>query len=76
MRYIIADKVRAIDAGIALKGHREKNAFILLNEKEVANLPALAAYPTLEEKCERILGTIYTHEQIIHQLEQEDWNNA
>lgn len=76
MRYIIADKAKAGGAGFTIKGHRFKGNFIILNEKEVENNPSLANATTLEAKCERIMGTIYTHKQIIHQLEQEGWNNG
>lgn len=76
MRYIIADKEQAVNAGFSMKGHRAKGNFIILNEKEVENNPSLANAPTLEAKCERITGTIYTHKQIIHQLEQEGWENG
>lgn len=76
MRYIIADKEQAVSAGFKIKGHRVKGNFIILNEKEVENNPSLSNAPTLETKCERITGTIYTHKQIIHQLNQEGWNNG
>ena len=76
MRYIIADKAKAANAGFTLKGHRRQGECILLNEKEVLNSPFLASAPTLEAKCELITGTIYTHRQIIYELEQGDWNNG
>jgi len=76
MRYIIADKAKAIAHGFTLKGHRTNGNLILLNEKEVDNNPALPSGTTLEEKCELIVGTIYTHQGIINVIEQGGWNNG
>lgn len=75
MRYIIADKARAVAHGFELHGHRVHGNLILLNEKEVESNHTLSA-PTLEKKCEIILGTIYTHQSIINELEQGGWNNG
>jgi hypothetical protein len=76
MRYIIADKVKAVAYGFELHGHRVNGNLILLNEKEMECNPALASAPTLEKKCELILGSIYTHQDIINELEQGGWNNG
>ena len=76
MRYIIADKARAVAHGFALHGHRVNGNLILLNEKEVEYSHALSSAPTLEEKCAPIMGTIYTHQGIINELEQGGWNNG
>lgn len=76
MRYIIADKAKAVAHGFALHGHRINGNLILLNEKEVEYSPALSSSPTLEKKCEPIMGTIYTEQGIINELEQGGWNNG
>lgn len=76
MRYIIADKAKAVAHGFTLHGHRVNRNLILLNEKEVECCHALSSVPTLEGKCELILGTIFTHQGIINELEQGGWNNG
>lgn len=76
MRYIIADKAKAIAHGFTLQGHRVNGNLILLNEKEVECSHALSSAPTLEKKCELIVGTIYTHQGIINEIEQGGWNNG
>lgn len=76
MRYIIADKQQAVQHGFALNGHRTNGNLILLNEKEVTSSHALSSAVTLEEKCQLITGTIYTHKGIINALEQGGWNNG
>ena len=76
MRYIIADKAKAVAHGFVLHGHRVNGNLILLNEKEVECSHALSSAPTLEKKCELIMGTIYTYQGIINELEQGGWNNG
>lgn len=76
MRYIIASKEKALAYGFAPREHRTNGNLILLNEKEVTNSHALASASTLEDKCSLILGTIYTHQGIINELEQGGWNNG
>lgn len=76
MRYIIADKVQAVQHGFTINGHRVNGNLILLNEKEVTSCPALSSAATLESKCQLITGTIYTHQGIINALEQGGWNNG
>ena len=78
MLYIIANKRQAVDYGFSIRGHRVNGNLILLNEKEVESNPALSASNdnTLEERCKLISGTIFTHQGIIHELEQGGWNNG
>ena len=76
MRYIIADKARAVAHGFTLQGHRVHGTLILLNEKEVECSHALSQASTLEQKCELIMGTIYTHSGIINELNEGGWNNG
>ena len=78
MLYIIANKAQAVDYGFTIRGHRVNGNLILLNEKEIENNPTLSASKetTLEERCKPISGTIFTHQEIIHELEQGGWNNG
>ena len=41
MRYVVANKEKALDAGVLLLGHLVKGESIILNEKEVMCLPSL-----------------------------------
>ena len=49
MRYVVANKEKALDAGVLLLGHLVKGESIILNEKEVMCLPSLDG--ELEEYC-------------------------
>lgn len=73
MRYIIANKAKSVDMGINTQGHKTKRTQILLNEKEVTTCNALLAYPTLEDKCKQINGKIYSHVQVIQEIEKGGW---
>ena len=72
MRYIIADKTKASDAGINLLGHRTNGNLVILNEKEVMMSPSLNG--DLEKRCVAILGTCYTRDGIEDALREGGWN--
>lgn len=75
MRYVIADKSKAIIAGIDFRGHRTKGMMILINEKEV-EFCLQNTDLTFEQKVTRMNGTIYTEEEVLRQLEQGGLNNG
>lgn len=65
MNYIVANREKALKAGINLTGHRMKDESVILNEKEVSYCASLAKYRTLKTKSAAIGGTVYTDSQII-----------
>lgn len=65
MKYILAEKSRAIDYQISVVGHRCKNSKVVLNEKEVMNAPSLQAGSSLEEKAALLGGAIHTAAEMI-----------
>lgn len=69
MRYIIADKSAVAQLGISLAGHRTNRNLVLLNEKEVMTAAGISG-DTLEERAEKIGGTVYGHDAIVHELKQ------
>jgi hypothetical protein len=44
MRYVVANKEKALDAGVLLLGHLVKGESIILNEKEVMCLPSFSYF--------------------------------
>lgn len=60
MRYIVAKKGLALQAGFAVREHRHNQTKMILNEKEVMFKDTMTAYPTLEAKAEALGGTIHT----------------
>lgn len=64
MRYIIADKVAAVDVGIPLIGHRTNGSQILLNEKEVTGNPTLKG--SLTKRANAIQGTVYSEAEVLN----------
>lgn len=72
MRYIIANKEKALNAGVRLLGHRVKGASIILNEKEVGCLPSLNG--GLEERIQSLDGTAYTDTRIHQIISEGGWD--
>ena len=58
MRYVVANKEKALDAGVLLLGHLVKGESIILNEKEVMCLPSLDG--ELEDRILLLDGIVYT----------------
>lgn len=71
MRYVIANKALAVDAGFPTVGHRVQGNLILLNEKELMCSAALTG--TIDERAAAIEGTVYTHEGINYALQEGGW---
>lgn len=59
MRYVVANKEKALDAGVLLLGHLVKGESIILNEKEVMCLPSLDG--ELEDRILLLDGIVYTN---------------
>ena len=59
MRYVVANKEKALDAGVLLLGHLVKGESIILNEKEVMCLPSLDG--ELEDRISLLDGIVYTN---------------
>lgn len=57
MRYVVANKEKALDAGVLLLGHLVKGESIILNEKEVMCLPSLDG--ELEDRILLLDGIVY-----------------
>lgn len=59
MKYILASKAKCLQYEISLRHHIDKDAQVVLNEKEVLCAPRLFVAETLEEKAALIEGTIF-----------------
>ena len=70
MRYIIANKAKAVKYGISPAGHRTKDKRILLNEKEVTAFVAGGAF---EDKVAAIDGVVYSATEVKQILKREGW---
>ena len=66
MRYVVANKEKALDAGVLLLGHLVKGESIILNEKEVMCLPSLDG--ELEDRILLLDGIVYTDVKLIIKL--------
>ena len=71
MKYIIADKARAADAGFRTEDHRVKENLILLNEKEVMDNTTLQG--TLKQRTQALQGTAYTEKKALIELNKGGW---
>lgn len=63
MKYVAANKAKALNVGFRVQGHRHNEESILLNEKEVMSNRLLPP-GTLEERAASLQGTIYTIHEI------------
>lgn len=70
MYYIIADKVKAGGFGIDLFGHRSKENLVIVNEKELPDVPG----DTLAKKAKALGGKIYSDEGIKKILKEGGWS--
>ena len=71
MRYVIANKEKAMDVGVLLMGHLTKEDLIILNEKDVVCLSSLTG--GLDERLPAIDGTIYTNTSINQIISEGGW---
>ncbi len=69
MEYIIADVGKTTAAGISLIGHKCKGNQIVLNEKELSNVPG----DTLAAKARALNGKIYQLKSIKRIFRQGGW---
>ena len=70
MQYIIADKEKALNAGVSLVGHRHKDDKIILDEKE---LTTFVSGETLEIKAKAVDGKVHSLETIKRIIKQGGW---
>ena len=66
MRYVVANKEKALDAGVLLLGHLVKGESIILNEKEVMCLPSLDGELLLD-------GIVYTNTSMNQIISEGGW---
>ena len=64
MRYVVANKEKALDAGVLLLGHLVKGESIILNEKEVMCLPSLDG---------ELDGIVYTNTSMNQIISEGGW---
>ena len=67
MRYVVANKEKALDAGVLLLGHLVKEESIILNEKEVMCLSSL------EDRILLLDGIVYTNTSINQIISEGGW---
>lgn len=71
MKYIVANKKKALDAGVSLLGHLVKGEYIILNEKEVMFLPYLDG--ELEDRIFSLGGIVYTNTRMNQIISEGGW---
>lgn len=71
MRYVVANKKKALDAGVLLLGHLVKGESIILNEKEVMYLPSLDG--ELEDRILLLDGIVYTNTNMNQIISEGGW---
>ena len=71
MRYVVANKEKALDAGGLLLGHLVKGESIVLNEKEVMCLPSLDG--ELEDRILLLDGIVYTNTSMNQIISEGGW---
>lgn len=71
MRYVVANKKKALDAGVPLLGHLVKGESIILNEKEVTCLSSLDG--ELEDRILLLDGIIYTNTRMNQIISEGGW---
>lgn len=71
MRYVVANKEKALDAGVLLLGHLVKGESIILNEKEVMCLPSLDG--ELEDRILLLDGIVYTNTSLNQIISEGGW---
>ena len=71
MRYVVANKEKALDAGVLLLGHLVKGESIILNEKEVMCLPSLDG--ELEDRILLLDGIVYTNTSMNQIISEGGW---
>lgn len=69
MKYIIADRMKAAQAGLSIRGCLRNDEHIIFDEKELNIIPG----ETLEDRATAIGGTIYTLDQIEKLIKKGDW---
>ncbi len=70
MYYIIADKVKAAGFGISLFGHRTNGSLVIVNEKELPDVPG----DTPAKKAKALGGKVYSDEGIKKVLKEGGWS--
>lgn len=74
MRYIVLEKSRAVDIGIAIKWHKVKLAKVIINEKELMN--SIALNGDYDSRLEAVSGKSYTNSEINNLINEGGWKNG
>ena len=70
----MADKIKAINAGVQLPGHLVKEKSIILNEKEVMCLPSLDG--ELENRILSLDGIVYNNASMGQMISEGGWKHG
>lgn len=73
MRYLIASTEKAINYGIAVKGHYRSEGKVILNEKEVMTCPYIPEAESLEERASILDAEIHDMINIKQIIRKGDW---
>ena len=69
MKYIIADRMKAAQAGLSIRGCLRNGEHIIFDEKELNYVPG----DTLEERAGRVDGKVYDAIEIKKLIIKGDW---
>ena len=62
MRYILADKGKAVKAGFSTTTHLSGSTYMMLNEREVSYSPMLTG-ENLDDRAQQLGGSILTEKE-------------
>lgn len=71
MRYVIANRKKAVEAGFGMFGRNTSGRGVVLNEKEVMVCPRLVPGSTLEERAGELGGRVVSHNEITNILNNQ-----
>lgn len=69
MKYVIADRSKALSYGINAIGHRSKDSQIIVNEKELDQVPGT----TLSKRAKAVDGKVYTAAAVKKIIKEGGW---
>ncbi len=74
MRYVVANKEKALNSGVLLLGHMVNGESIILNEKEVMCLSSLDG--ELEDRILSLDGIVYTNTRMNQIISEGGWEHG
>lgn len=69
MKYVIAERSKVLGYGVNAIGHRQKGTQIVVNEKELDQVPG----DTLAKKAKAVSGKVYTQSAIKKIFKEGGW---